>query len=117
MVSEVGDSQSVSPTLQCITALMILFFSVFILIVAVRFARTFVARRVEVGAIDLLVCESAFIEATESLTPAPMLCILLAAARLRAMQLDPHRGDPPYWAQICMYVGTFAFFARFVTDV
>lgn len=117
MVSEVGDSQSVSPTLQCVTALMILFFSVFILIVAVRFARTFVARRVEVDAIDLLVCESALIEATESLTPAPMLCILLAAARLRAIQLDPHRGDPQHWAQICMYMGTGAFFCRFFMDL
>merc|ERR1719265_3055375 len=47
---------------------------------------------------------------TASLTVAfaPMLSILFLALRLRVNQLTKNKGDPPRWAQVCMYFSTYA---------
>jgi hypothetical protein len=47
---------------------------------------------------------------TASLTVAfaPMLAILFLAFRMRVNQLTKNRGNPPTWAQICMYFCTYA---------
>merc|ERR1719253_1077344 len=47
---------------------------------------------------------------TASLTVAfaPMLAILFLAFRMRVNQLTRNRGDPPAWAQVCMYFCTYA---------
>merc|ERR1719420_549910 len=39
---------------------------------------------------------------------APMLAILFLAYRMRVNQLTKNRGDPPEWAQVCMYFCTYA---------
>merc|ERR1719386_412090 len=39
---------------------------------------------------------------------APMLAILFLALRLRVNQLTMNQGDPPEWAQVCMYFCTYA---------
>merc|ERR1719298_35900 len=47
---------------------------------------------------------------TPSLTVAfaPMLAILFLAYRMRVTQLTKGKGNPPEWAQICMYFCTYA---------
>merc|ERR1719301_17728 len=47
---------------------------------------------------------------TASLTVAfaPMLAILFLAFRMRVNQLTKNRGNPPVWAQVCMYFCTYA---------
>merc|ERR1719178_636916 len=47
---------------------------------------------------------------TASLTVAfaPMLAILFLAYRMRVNQLTKNKGDPPTWAQVCMYFCTYA---------
>merc|ERR1719456_1463577 len=39
---------------------------------------------------------------------APMLAILFLAFRMRVNQLTKNKGNPPVWAQICMYFCTYA---------
>jgi len=47
----------------------------------------------------------------------PMLCILMINARQRATQLNPAIGDPPPWAQKCMYACVAALVLRLVLIV
>merc|ERR1719162_417193 len=46
--------------------------------------------------------------ATLTVAFAPMLAILFLACRMRVNQLTKNRGDPPAWAQVCMYFCTYA---------
>jgi hypothetical protein len=39
---------------------------------------------------------------------APMLCILFIGARMRALQIDPVNGNPQKWAQMCFYLCAYA---------
>jgi hypothetical protein len=39
---------------------------------------------------------------------APMLCILFIGARMRALQIDPINGNPQKWAQNCFYLCAYA---------
>jgi len=39
---------------------------------------------------------------------APMLCILFIGARMRALQIDPIAGNPQPWAQNCFYLCAYA---------
>merc|ERR1719265_953237 len=39
---------------------------------------------------------------------APMLSILFVGARMRALQINPHDGNPQAWAQNCMYMCTYS---------
>jgi len=117
-------SQAVSPALRCVTVLTVCFFAVYLVIVAVRLAKTVALRGVKKVAIGrgdgwagrCVACEEGFAEANGTLEHVPMLCITFVAARLRAMQLDHKGGDPPRWVQVSMYVCTSALFVRFVFD-
>merc|ERR1719313_2857682 len=42
----------------------------------------------------------------------PMLCILFIGARLRALELDPVNGSPQKWAQMCMFICSYAILAQ-----
>merc|ERR1719305_30565 len=46
--------------------------------------------------------------ATLTVAFAPMLAILFLAYRMRVTQLTKGKGNPPEWAQICMYFCTYA---------
>jgi hypothetical protein len=46
--------------------------------------------------------------ATLTVAFAPMLAILFLAFRMRVNQLTRNKGNPPVWAQICMYFCTYA---------
>jgi len=43
---------------------------------------------------------------------APMLCILFIGARMRALQIDPVNGNPQKWAQNCFYMCSYAVLAQ-----
>jgi hypothetical protein len=45
---------------------------------------------------------------------APMLCILFIGARMRALQIDPVNGNPQKWAQNCFYLCAYAVLAQLV---
>jgi len=45
---------------------------------------------------------------------APMLCILFIGARMRALQIDPVNGNPQKWAQNCFYLCSYAVLAQLV---
>mmetsp|Transcript_19936 Transcript_19936/g.46384 ORF Transcript_19936/g.46384 Transcript_19936/m.46384 type:complete len:630 (+) Transcript_19936:66-1955(+) len=96
----------VSPALRCLALLTVLFFGVYLLMVCVRICRMHSqpCRR------HLHSLEAWLRGATEALALVPMLCILMISARVRAMQLGcMHGGDPPFWAQVCMYMSTISF--------
>lgn len=44
--------------------------------------------------------------ATECVQFAPMLCVLMLAVRMRALQINPYNGSPQTWAQVCFYLCT-----------
>merc|ERR1719375_999787 len=46
-----------------------------------------------------------------------MACVLMIAARLRAMHVDPEAGQPPIWAQNAMYVSTWALLLAFLAQL
>jgi hypothetical protein len=39
---------------------------------------------------------------------APMLCVLFIGARMRALQIDPVNGNPQKWAQTCFYLCAYS---------
>merc|ERR1719313_599215 len=90
---------------------MILYFSVFLLLIVFR----------SCGKVTGLygsgvpgVGDQMFVAATEAMHLVPMLCLLLVTARIRAMHIDPAQGHPQPWAQVCMYVTTWAFLTGFL---
>merc|ERR1719159_549802 len=46
--------------------------------------------------------------ATLTVAFAPMLAIMFLAYRMRVNQLTKNKGNPPAWAQVCMYFCTYA---------
>merc|ERR1719235_2459450 len=91
----------VSVMVQCAITLAVQYFFVYLCLALIRtynqvngFARTKVS--------DI------FQLAAYTVNFAPMLCILFAAARMRALQMDPRHGNPQRWAQQCMYMCTFS---------
>merc|ERR1719408_966103 len=43
-----------------------------------------------------------------TLSFAPMLCVLFIGARMRALQIDPVNGNPQKWAQTCFYLCAYS---------
>lgn len=44
----------------------------------------------------------------ETVTLAPMLCVMFIAVRQRALAMDPQNGNPQKWAQTCMFLCSYA---------
>merc|ERR1719428_1146572 len=57
---------------------------------------------------DNLPIQKILVTATLTVAFAPMLAILFLAFRMRVNQLTKNKGNPPEWAQICMYFCTYA---------
>merc|ERR1719454_2471292 len=45
---------------------------------------------------------------------APMLCILFIGARMRALQIDPVNGNPQKWAQNCFYLCAYSVLVQLI---
>jgi len=83
------------PAVNCIALLCALYFATWLVFVLLR----------ELGGPTRT---TAALQVTFSVASmAPMLAIVLAAVRIRAMQVSPD-GNPQYWAQMCMYSATGA---------
>jgi len=110
-------SRRLAPAVKCVSALTVSFFGIYLAVVCTRLLRAsfwwFAGKSLRVT-----LWERKLVEATESLGMAPMLSVLMISTRLRAMQLDPSREtDPAAWVQVCMYLGTVAFFTRVAADL
>eukprot|EP00930_Biecheleria_cincta_P042634 TRINITY_DN2932_c0_g1_i3.p1 TRINITY_DN2932_c0_g1~~TRINITY_DN2932_c0_g1_i3.p1 ORF type:complete len:534 (-),score=95.17 TRINITY_DN2932_c0_g1_i3:46-1578(-) len=104
----------VAPALRCTIFLAVLFFGVYLTIIGIRVRH--VISGDEMWARRLEACMA---RATVALSVVPVLATLMIGTRLRAVQLAEvgKPGEPPFWAQLCMYAATSAFLARFLIDV
>jgi hypothetical protein len=108
----------VPPSMRCVAVITVLYFSAYFAIILARSYGTLVGRthqstvRIR-GRLSL--AQSTETGMTDALVLAPMLCILMIGARMRAMQLDPAHGNPQKWAMSAMYIATWAFVAQFLT--
>merc|ERR1719321_1639761 len=98
-----GPVPEVSPAVGCTVTLSIAFFSVYLLMAISRSYTQFVA-----GSTETTQFEEVMAMAANSMAMAPMLCVLLLACRMRALQMDPMHGNPQRWAQNCFYACTYA---------
>lgn len=111
-------SQPVPPSMRCVAVITVLYFSAYFAIILARSYGTLVGRthqstvRIR-GRLSL--SQSTETGMTDALVLAPMLCILMIGARMRAMQLDPAHGHPQRWAMSAMYIATWAFVVQFLT--
>lgn len=106
----------VAPALLCIAALTIVFFSIFLAAVIARLAKI-LSKTVGTMPTKMNSVEDYIAQAADAMCMAPMLCVLMILARLRATELDPATGEPVQWAKGCMYGATVALFARVVLQV
>lgn len=110
-----GSPQEISPALTCVVALTAFFFCVYIGAVFARLARL-VAGCAAGKQLPPNTCERILSQATQTLSLAPMISVLMIGARLRAIQLERPNGDPPRAVQLCMYASSGAFFARLALE-
>lgn len=107
----------VPPSMRCVAVITVLYFSAYFAIILARSYSTLMGKthqstvRVR-GRLSL--AQSTETGMTDALVLAPMLCILMIGARMRAMQLDPAHGHPQSWAMSAMYIATWAFVAQFL---
>jgi len=101
--SKFKTNQGVPTAMQCVVSLTIQFMVVYTALAIVRMAADGYGFKYDNFPIQKIL-------QTASLTVAfaPMLAILFLAFRMRVNQLTKNRGNPPVWAQICMYFCTYA---------
>merc|ERR1719460_2240 len=101
--SKFNTNQGVPTAMQCVVSLTIQFMIVYTALALVRMAADSYGFKYDNFPIQKIL-------QTASLTVAfaPMLAILFLAFRMRVNQLTKNRGNPPVWAQICMYFCTYA---------
>lgn len=110
ILKEISLYFTVSPALRCVTFITVVFFGVYLAAVCARATR--LASAWSGGTSRGLGCfEARLGQVTEAMTMAPMLCVLMISARLRALQLDPG-SNPEWYVQSCMYTSAGAFFLR-----
>jgi len=102
-----------APALRCVTALSIAFFGLYVALICVRALRLCSAWA-RARCYDV---EAAIARASASLDSAPIFCVLALSARIRAVQLDPVKGDIEPWMPFCMYTSTAALLMRVVASL
>merc|ERR1719321_543571 len=96
-------SKGVTTAMQCVISLTIQFMIVYTALAICRMAADGFGLKYDNVPIQKILCT-----ATLTVAFAPMLAILFLAYRLRVNQLTKNKGDPPDWAQVCMYFCTYA---------
>jgi len=96
-------NQGVPTAMQCMVSLTIQFMVVYTALAVCRMAADGFSIKYE-----NLPIQKILQTATLTVAFAPMLAILFLAFRMRVNQLTKNRGNPPVWAQICMYFCTYA---------
>jgi len=102
----VGDNfktKGVTTAMQCVVSLTIQFMIVYTALAICRMASDGLGMKY-----DNVPIQKILVTATLTVAFAPMLAILFLAFRMRVNQLTKNRGDPPAWAQVCMYFCTYA---------
>jgi hypothetical protein len=101
--SKFNTNGGVPTAMQCVVSLTIQFMLVYTALAGVRMAADAFGLKY-----DNLPIQKILQTATLTVAFAPMLAILFLAFRMRVNQLTKNRGNPPEWAQICMYFCTYA---------
>merc|ERR1719405_383610 len=101
--SKFRTSQGVTVAMQCVVSLTIQFMVVYTALAICRMATDAFGMKY-----DNVPVQKILVTATLTVAFAPMLAILFLAFRMRVNQLTKNRGDPPAWAQVCMYFCTYA---------
>jgi len=96
-------SQPVPTAMQCVVSLTIQFMLIYTALAICRMAADSFGLKY-----DNLPIQKILQTATLTVAFAPMLAILFLAFRMRVNQLTRNKGNPPEWAQICMYFCTYA---------
>merc|ERR1719230_40430 len=96
-------AKGVTVAMQCVVSLTIQFMLVYTSLAICRMAADSWGLKY-----DNLPIQKILQTATLTVAFAPMLAILFLAFRMRVNQLTKNRGNPPEWAQICMYFCTYA---------
>jgi len=94
---------AVPTAMQCVVSLTIQFMVVYTALAICRMAADGFGLKY-----DNLPIQKILQTATLTVAFAPMLAILFLAFRMRVNQLTKNKGNPPVWAQICMYFCTYA---------
>jgi len=97
-----GETPPLSPAVSCTVQLSTIFFLVFFLHAVSRTYTQFA------GGAGQSAFENTMERAADTMSMAPMLCVLFLGARMRALQMDPVNGNPQKWAQNCFYACTYA---------
>jgi len=104
VVGKEFDTNGGVPTaMQCVVSLTIQFMLVYTSLAICRMAADGFGLKY-----DNLPIQKILQTATLTVAFAPMLAILFLAFRMRVNQLTKNRGNPPVWAQVCMYFCTYA---------
>jgi len=96
-------TKGVTTAMQCVISLTIQFMIVYTALAVCRMAADSFGLKY-----DNVPIQKILVTATLTVVFAPMLSILFLAYRLRVNQLTKNKGDPPTWAQVCMYFCTYA---------
>merc|ERR1719314_63416 len=95
--------QGVTTAMQCVVSLTVQFMIVYTALAICRMAADGLGMKYDNVPIQKILQTAALTVAF-----APMLSILFLAFRMRVNQLTKNKGNPPVWAQICMYFCTYA---------
>jgi len=101
--SQFSTDQPVPTAMQCVVSLTIQFMIIYTALAICRMAADGFGLKY-----DNLPIQKILQTATLTVAFAPMLAILFLAFRMRVNQLTRNKGNPPVWAQICMYFCTYA---------
>jgi len=97
-----------SPTVKCVLYFQLLYFGI-----AIGQWCTFFAEDVlDMMDDSIRMIQQTILAAGVSVTFTPMLCVLFVATRMRALQITQQLGNPPDWAQDCMFMCVFATFVQ-----
>merc|ERR1719352_1286188 len=96
-------TRGVTTAMQCVVSLTIQFMIVYTALAICRMASDAFGMKY-----DNVPIQKILVTATLTVAFAPMLAILFLAFRMRVNQLTKNSGDPPTWAQVCMYFCTYA---------
>merc|ERR1719163_2550696 len=105
-VPVVGEQFKVNPVstaMKCVISLTIQFFVVYTALALCRTAADVFGLKY-----DNLPIQKILDTASKTVIFAPMLSILFLAFRMRVTQLTKRTGNPPEWAQMCMYFCTYS---------
>merc|ERR1719191_1535659 len=96
-------TKGVTTAMQCVISLTIQFMVVYTALAICRMGADGFGMKY-----DNVPIQKILVTASLTVAFAPMLAILFLAFRMRVNQLTKNRGDPPAWAQVCMYFCTYA---------